>query len=207
MRSSFQSIGWTMPGRDFAGSARGNRHVPRTARRHRDERYRNKRRDNAFHPGSFGAGVALGIAFTLAGALLPQWWRAGSVQTAVPEPPPGDSAPATRFEFFERLPNDRVATQTASAPAQTSPPPPTGKGDFLLQAGSFTNAADAERLSTTLRSQGLHTDTATVTLSNGLIRHRVIVGPFASSTETQRALTRLREQDIEALVLARPAAG
>jgi cell division protein FtsN len=191
-----------MPGRDFAGSARRNntRRVAHAARR---------RRDSAFHPGSFGAGVALGIAFTLAGALLPQWWRDGAAKAPPVQPPPGESVPATRFEFFDRLPNDRVSAPTQAPAKQDAviPPPPSRKGDFLLQAGSFTNAVDAERLSATLQAQGLHTDTATVTLSNGAIRHRVIVGPFASSTETQRALTRLREQDIEALVLARPAAG
>jgi len=199
-----------MPGKDFAGSARrsGTRRTPHLVRRHGDRRHRDKRhRDNAFHPGSFGAGVALGIAFTLAGALLPQWWRAGSTQAAAPQPPPSESAPATRFEFFERLPNDRVTAQPASNAATVATPPPARNGDFLLQAGSFTNAADAERLSATLQAQGLRTDTATVTLSNGVIRHRVLVGPFSGSIETQRALSRLREQDIEALVLARPAAG
>jgi cell division protein FtsN len=188
--------------RDFAGTARrtnARRTAPPTRRR----------RANAFHPGSFGAGVALGIAFTLAGALLPQWWRDGATKTQTPAPPPDETAPPTHFEFFERLPNDRVATQPTASPAvaATPTPPPSGKGDFLLQAGSFTNAADAEKLRATLQSQGLNTDTTTVTLSNGVVRHRVIVGPFNSNTETQRALTRLRAQDIEALVLARPAAG
>ena len=86
-------------------------------------------------------------------------------------------------------------------------PAPSGKGDFLLQAGSFTNASDADKLRATLQSQGLNTATTTVTLSNGVVRHRVIVGPFNTSAETQRALTQLRAQNIEALVLARPAAG
>jgi len=39
-------------------------------------------------------------------------------------------------------------------------------------------------------------------------RHRVIVGPFSSSQETQRAISQLRKQDVDALVLARkPTAG
>jgi cell division protein FtsN len=188
--------------RDFAGAGRRSnaRRAPPPARR---------RRGSAFHPGSFGAGVALGIAFTLAGALLPQWWRDGATKTQPPAPTPDETAPPTHFEFFERLPNDRVSAQPAASPAAavTVTPAPSGKGDFLLQAGSFTNASDADKLRATLQSQGLNTATTTVTLSNGVVRHRVIVGPFNTSAETQRALTQLRAQNIEALVLARPAAG
>jgi cell division protein FtsN len=49
--------------------------------------------------------------------------------------------------------------------------------------------------------------TAAATLSSGVVRHRVIVGPFATSQDTQRAITALRKQDVEALVLARKSAG
>jgi len=84
---------------------------------------------------------------------------------------------------------------------------PASSREFLLQAGSFTNDDDAERLRATLAQSGWNTETATVTLSNGVTRHRVIVGPFATSQDTQRAITSLRKQDVEALVLARKPAG
>jgi cell division protein FtsN len=159
--------------------------------------------------GSFGAGIALGIAFTLAGALLPEWWRSAAAQTATPEPNVvADPAPVTRFEFFDKLPGESVA---AHERAETDHRPDTTNDaprEFLLQAGSFTNADDAQRLRSSLSSLGLNCETAAVTLSSGVVRHRVLVGPFASAAETQRAMTRLRDQNIDALVLARrPAAG
>jgi len=185
---------------DFANGQRRNR-TPRSEPR------RARRQATAFHWGSFGAGVALGIACTLAGALLPEWWGVPAINSPTAAPAAGDQTPITRFEFFDRLPNETMASRTntgAAVPSNSA----EGPGDFLLQAGSFTNKEDAERLRTTLSQSGWNTETATVTLASGAIRHRVIVGPFLSSPDTQRAITELRKQDVDALVLARkPAAG
>ena len=188
---------------DFANGPRRTRDV------RRDPRARPRQRQSAFHPGSFGAGLALGIAFTLAVALLPEWWRNAAAQTTTaPAEAVAEPVPVTRFEFFDKLPRDTVATQertdTEHLPRAVNEPP----REFLLQAGSFTNDEDAQRLRASLSLLGLNCATAAVTLSSGAVRHRVIVGPFASAAETQRAMTRLRDQNIDALVLARrPAAG
>jgi cell division protein FtsN len=189
--------------KDFANGARRKQEL------RRDGRGRGSRRESAFHLGSFGAGVALGVAFTLAGALLPQWWSSSATETAPIEAKSADPEPATRFEFFDRLPNARLTPRTAPNARAPSPRQAAAEQrEYLLQAGSFTNAEDAQRLSASLLASGLASETATVTLSSGAVRHRVIVGPFASSAATQRALTQLRDKDIEALVLARkPGAG
>jgi cell division septation protein DedD len=184
---------------DFANGQRRNR-APRS-----ESRNRPRQRQSAFHWGSFGAGIALGIAVTLAGALLPEWSGSRSVPVDAP-PAPGDSAPITRFEFFERLPNEKIPARPA-AEATLSPGPAEAPREFLLQAGSFTNKEDADRLKATLSQAGWTTETATVALASGATRHRVIVGPFASAQETQRAIAQLRKQDVDALVLARKPAG
>ena len=188
---------------DFANGPRRTRDV------RRDPRARPRQRQSAFHPGSFGAGLALGIAFTLAVALLPEWWRSAAAQTTTP---PADavaeSVPVTRFEFFDKLPGDTVTTRERSDPDRLSTAVNDPPREFLLQAGSFTNDEVAQRLRASLSLLGLNCATAAVTLSSGAVRHRVIVGPFASAAETQRAMTRLRGQNIDALVLARrPGAG
>jgi cell division protein FtsN len=184
--------------KDFAN---GQRHK-------RESRGRPRQRQSAFHLGSFGAGIALGIAFTLAGALLPGWWSTGATTPTTPEKQSSAAAPVTQFEFFDRLPNEKLASRAPQDPERLPSAAPNEPREFLLQAGSFTNTVDAERLRATLLLMGLNTETATVTLSSGAVRHRVIVGPFASTQETQRAMTQLRDQDIEALVLARkPVAG
>ncbi|MCX7064835.1 MAG: SPOR domain-containing protein [Proteobacteria bacterium] len=185
---------------DFANGQRRNR-TPRSEPR------RARRQPAAFHWGSFGAGVALGIACTLAGALLPEWWGVPAIKSPITPPAAGDPAPITRFEFFDRLPNEKMSSRAKTGDVLPSAPV-NGASEFLLQAGSFTDKEDAERLRTTLSQSGWDTETATVTLSSGAIRHRVIVGPFSSSRDTQRAITELRKQDVDALVLARkPVAG
>jgi hypothetical protein len=185
---------------DFANGQRRN-HAPRS-----EPRNRPRHRQSAFHWGSFGAGIALGIAVTLAGWLLPEWWGSRAAASA-PQPTAGDATPITRFEFFERLPNEKISSHPETAQPLT-PSVAEAPREFLLQAGSFTNKEDADRLRATLSQSGWNTETATVTLSSGATRHRVIVGPFSSSQDTQRAITQLRKQDVDALVLARkPAAG
>jgi hypothetical protein len=193
------SLKQTTMATDFANGPRRKRDVKRATRA------RPRQRESAFHLGSFGAGIALGIAFTLAAVLLPEWWKSAAPQTAAPPPVAvADPVPVTRFEFFDKLPGDTVAAHERTDSDRL----PNAAGDapreFLLQAGSFTNDEDAQHLRSSLLAMGLKCETAAVTLSSGAVRHRVIVGPFASAAETEHAMTRLRDQNIEALVLARP---
>ena len=184
---------------DFANGGRRTR-SPRS-----DVRTRPRRRESPFHWGSFGAGITLGIALTLAGQLLPQW-RGERTAPKAPPTTPGDTTPITRFEFFDRLPNEKISarppTDAPTKPGATSEP-----SEFSLQAGSFTNKEDADRLRDSLVQSNFAAETAKVQLASGAVRYRVIVGPFASSQDTQRAITQLRKQDVDALVLARKPAG
>jgi cell division protein FtsN len=189
---------------DFVNGVRRSR-SPRS-----DARVRPRRRESPFHWGSFGAGIALGVALTLAGTLLPELLPQLRGEQATPKATPtttsADTMPITRFEFFDRLPNERIpARPPADAPMK--PRSTSESNEFSLQAGSFTNKEDADRLRDTLVQSGFNSETAKVQLSSGAVRYRVIVGPFASSQDTQRAITQLRKQDVDALVLARKPAG
>ncbi len=202
---------------DFANGTRskGSRKGSRSGSLRTEPRRVSRRREGVFHWGSFGAGITVGVALTLAGALAPEWWTGGATTTPSPPPAAGDPTPVTRFEFFERLPNESStphpvadAARDAQNDAPNGAQNNAGPHEFLLQAGSFTNKDDAERLRATLTQSGWNTETTAVTLSSGVIRHRVIVGPFATPQDTQHAITALRKQDVEALVLARkPVAG
>ena len=184
---------------DFANGGRRTR-SPRS-----DVRARPRRRESPFHWGSFGAGITLGVALTLAGQLLPEW-RGERTAPKAPATASGDTAPITRFEFFDRLPNEKISAR-APADVPTKPGVPNESNEFSLQAGSFTNKEDADRLRDSLAQSNFAAETAKVQLSSGAVRYRVIVGPFASSQDTQRAITQLRKQDVDALVLARKPGG
>jgi hypothetical protein len=205
--------------------------LPRSRRQSRRRpAARRVRADHAvgFSWGSFASGLVVGIAMTLAGALLPHWWPGGETALAVAprsEPPPAGATPARddrdsaaqapQFTFWDELPRDRPPPQrslptrpgtTQAAAATDGTPTGTGRAstvEYLLQAGSFARNEDAERLRGSLLLHGLQASTVTVTLPGGTVRHRVLVGPFTDEHSMRRAQTQLREQDIEPLPLRR----
>lgn len=117
------------------------------------------------------------------------------VQPTPPEPPaasvappdqpapPAATAPPAAPPLAQRTPEP-------APPAPQSPPPMTS--GYLLQAGSFRNAADAERMKAGLALRGLRADVQQVSVNGGTF-HRVRVGPYptldalAGPRETLRA--------------------
>ncbi|MFT7243015.1 MAG: cell division protein FtsN [Candidatus Azotimanducaceae bacterium] len=69
---------------------------------------------------------------------------------------------------------------------------------YLLQAGSFRNKEDAERLRGELILQGLEVFVRTVEQANGGW-HRVMVGPFDTKLELTRTRNVLAEANIESI--------
>ena len=64
-----------------------------------------------------------------------------------------------------------------------------------LQAGAFRSADDADRLRARLLLLDLPVTSVVASLSDG-DWHRVMVGPFDARIDAQRAMTRLREQNL-----------
>lgn len=175
-----------------------------------------------FHWTSFGSGVAIGVALTVSAVTAPRWWPTNEAPPPKVEEAsvPADKTP--RYEFYERLPRVQVATDptpygapispressaqkepTLTTPSNTTPAGTDGDpSEFVLQAGSFSNREDADRLRGTLEAMGLNSIATTVRVG-GVQRHRVLVGPFATEVDVHRALTQLRERDIDALLMAR----
>ena len=187
-------------------SARRNTPTRNTRRQRRTSR--SPARSPLFHGTSFFSGMVVGIGATIVGMLLPEWWEA----SAVKQPDSGGATAEqvtraeTQFEFYDELPRDRVATDP-EAYGRITPTDAPGSIEYLVQAGSFEQAADADRLRASLLLLGLDASTRTVTLERGATWHRVLVGPFDSERDTRRVMTRLREQRIEPLLLKRPPLG
>ena len=74
-------------------------------------------------------------------------------------------------------------------------------GAYVLQAGSFRNFADADRMKATLALQGIVADVQRVTIGDEQVWHRVRIGPMTDLAELHRLRTRLREADIDAMLL------
>jgi cell division protein FtsN len=115
------------------------------------------------------------------------------VQAAPAASAVGDSKP--RFEFY------KVLTDKPGADLQQQAGQPEGKPSpksTYLQAGAFSNRADAENLKAILAMKGLEASVQTVKISGKGEMHRVRVGPFQSEQEMNSARSLLRQNGFEA---------
>lgn len=96
--------------------------------------------------------------------------------------------PKSEVPIIEEYQKDGTKTVVASPTA------------WLLQAGSFRDPADADRLRAELILQGMNVFTREVE-SNGQSWHRVLVGPIPSELETDRLRRRLAEANIASITL------
>ncbi len=123
-----------------------------------------------------------------------------------PETGKGDSLPKPRFDFYQLLKESEVVVTRPSTEgaAKTIPPPDANATtEFILQVGSFKSPQDADRLRAELLLLNLHTRVETVTVRNGEIWHRVLVGPFTSSASLSKARNTLSNNNIDTLLLKR----
>ncbi len=84
------------------------------------------------------------------------------------------------------------------APSTASPPSAANKEPYYLQAGSFSNAEDAEKLKAKLTLVGMEVSVATATIPDKGVWHRVRVGPFSNLEELNRANATLKQNGITA---------
>ncbi len=109
------------------------------------------------------------------------------------------SEPQTRFDFYEMLPKSEVQAPTVEA-YKSTPRNAKLEQSYLLQAGSFRDPADAERMRAQLLLAGLpNVRTSKSEGSNGTW-YRVRTGPFdnrADINKAQQKMAKLRIQPME----------
>ena len=119
----------------------------------------------------------------------------------------GDASPASsesseRYDFYEMLPNfevvvpekDREVKRDARAAKIERP------GVYVLQAGSYRNLPDAERVSSQLKLQGIDAKVQRVAVDND-VWHRVRIGPIKDLGELNRVRKQLQAADVDGLVI------
>ena len=106
--------------------------------------------------------------------------------------------------------NEAGALGAPSAPgAAQSPATPGAEGPFSVQVSSFRSQTGAQAFAQRLRERGYHAFvTAPATAPNGVVWHRVRIGPFATQREatTYRAQFENRER-MPTIVVRRDAPG
>jgi cell division protein FtsN len=128
-----------------------------------------------------------------------------SVQARQTEPTQPESATPNRFDFYEILPQIEVSlpeAQNSEAPRER-PAAKEKPGSFLLQAGSFAAAADADRLKASLALLGFESHVQRVTIGSSVF-NRVRIGPIDDLAAAERTQRRLRDAGVDSLLMRVP---
>jgi cell division protein FtsN len=164
----------------------------------------------------FGFGLALGLSLSLF-VLVWQNYRDKSAVKAVaevPRPEPrsdkevaaaGDVEDnAKNYDFYDMLPNFEVVVpekdREVSRERDTAPVKIERPGLYVLQAGSYRQQAEADRVRAQLKLQGIDANVQRVAVDDD-VWHRVRIGPITDLTELNRLRARLRAADLDALVI------
>ena len=181
----------------------------------RDFRRGAARRSRAGGAGFSGwTGLALGLALGLAVAAAVWQYKsrppAEPAAARVKKPAPmsardesPDKEPASGgYTFYDRLKNFEVVIPEKDKEVHRDlrPAPETRPGTYVLQAGSYRNFADADRIRAQLALAGVESKVQKVTVDTDTW-HRVRIGPITNLDELNRIRTRLRQADVDALVI------
>lgn len=153
-----------------------------------------------------GLTIGLFVAFLVYLHGLPEPERVASRQ-----PASKDDGKAPQFDFYKILPELEVVVpglevtgKQQDRQQQPKPPEPTvelGKGEqFILQAGSFRQYEQADRLKASLALLGIEANIQKVTVDNDTW-HRVRIGPFTDRKQLNVVRQRLEDNNINAVTL------
>jgi cell division protein FtsN len=124
-----------------------------------------------------------------------------AVAPATPAPASQQTEP--QFDFYEMLPKFEVVIPEEGA--KVAPEAAAGRaiqqpGAYWLQAGSFRNHADADRVRALIALQGVESKIQKVTIDQDTW-HRVRVGPISNLQKLDETRSKLRQAQIDALVI------
>lgn len=185
--------------------------------------YKNSKRRSGGSSGlsgmaGFVCGLALGLAVALGVYLFDRRTEArmAAQQTAAPmirdeaqaqgKPAPAsqEEAETQEFDFYEMLPKYEVVIPEQDARGGASPAVVAGPvekpGAYILQAGSFRNQKDADRVRAMIAMQGVESKIQKVTIDKDTW-HRVRVGPITNLQRLEDTRSKLRQAQIDALVI------
>jgi cell division protein FtsN len=167
----------------------------------------------------FVCGLALGLAVALGVYLFDRRTEArlaAAQQTAAPmirdegkaqtKPAPAsqEESEPQEFDFYEMLPKYEVVIPEQDARGGAAPAVVAGPvqkpGAYILQAGSFRNFKDADRVRAMIAMQGVESKIQKVTIDKDTW-HRVRVGPITNLQKLEDTRSKLRQAQIDALVI------
>jgi hypothetical protein len=164
----------------------------------------------------FGYGLLVGVVIAGAAFLYAGGNRHKAPETAdVPHPDPHRTPPAdgvaagaddpstNKYDFYHMLSNFEVVVPEKDKEVKRDLPggaPIERPGIYVLQAGSYHNESDAERVRAQLALQGVQAKVQRVAVDAD-VWHRVRIGPISSLDELNRVRKQLKAAEVDALVI------
>jgi cell division protein FtsN len=159
----------------------------------------------------FGAGALVGAVLTSALFLYMEEERRTPAEEVRPQPrhaapadaePIGAHASDESYDFYEMLPHFEVVVPEKERDVRHDLPTARVErpGVYVLQAGSYRNLSDAERVRAQLAKQGVDAKVQRVAVDND-VWHRVRVGPISDMNELNRVRKQLQAAEVDALVI------
>jgi cell division protein FtsN len=123
----------------------------------------------------------------------------------VPDTEAGESGadePAKTYAFYDRLPKFEVVVpeKEKDVRADAKTVPETRRGTYVLQAGSYKNFADADRVRAQLALLGVESKVQQASFENNTWQ-RVRIGPISKLDELNRLRQILRKADVDVQVI------
>jgi len=180
--------------------------------------YKTKRRKNTGFSGWTGALCGLAVGLGVAGIVYikdhrPDAQTARTTKTdkkksrgnELPEAETADSGaegPSKSYDFYDMLPKFEVVVPEKEKDVRPDikSVPETRRGTYVLQAGSYKNFADADRVRAKLALQGVESKVQKVSVDNDTW-HRIRIGPISKLDELNRLRQILRKADVDVLVI------
>jgi cell division protein FtsN len=160
----------------------------------------------------FGGGILVGLV--LASAIF--IYKSDAKKAALPETPrpepqrtakvaTADAATteaSDRYDFYEMLPNFEVVVPEKDRDVKRDLPAAKIErpGVYVLQAGSYRNQADADRVRAQLALQGIDAKVQRVAVDND-VWHRVRIGPIGDLADLNRVRKQLQAAEVDGLVI------
>lgn len=112
------------------------------------------------------------------------------------------ATPAKSYDFYKMLPSFEVVVpkKTKDVRPDIHLAPESRPGTYILQAGSYKNFADADRVRAQLALQGIESKVQKVSVDNDTW-HRIRIGPVSNLQELNRMRDILRKANIDVLVI------
>jgi cell division protein FtsN len=159
----------------------------------------------------FGAGLLVGVVACSALFI----YMADAKKASPEEPRPEARRPAAEteaaaangesgesYDFYEMLPNFEVVVPEKDREVKRNLPAAVTErpGVYVLQAGSYRNLPDAERVQQKLSRLGIDAKLQRVAVDND-VWHRVRIGPISDLSELNGLRKQLQAADVDGLVI------